>query len=206
MMNRYRCWCFTCKYYRLISAVKVAPEPFKRIPSYMVSGLQSWSRMTWSTVSNEALKSRSANTVTSPAIISDTTLVSAVSVKQLWRCADCTSGSVPILSKCICIFIHSHTSLSNIFDTIKHLLNENYKIISIKSFFPNQRSYNGLFNPLTPLSGDPAIIFCNMAPISSGSASVQLDLWRQYPGARLERYLHYGAVMQMLGFTHRHSV
>ena len=56
------------------------------------------------------------------------------------------------------------------------------------------------------LSGDPAIQFWNMAPLSGGPARMLPAKWRHYLGARLERYLQNGAVIRMPGFTHRPSV
>ena len=45
-----------------------------------------------------------------------------------------------------------------------------------------------------------------MAPLSGGPARTLPAKWRRYPAARLERYLQNGAVIRMVGFTHRLSV
>ena len=42
-----------------------------------------------------------------------------------------------------------------------------------------------------------------MAPLSGGPARTLPAKWRRYPAARLERYLQHGAVIRMVGFTHR---
>ena len=60
-----------------------------------------------------ALRSRSANTAMFPAsaamIITDITLMSAVSVEYVRWYADCTSGSVPIFPKCIYYVLNTFT-------------------------------------------------------------------------------------------------
>ena len=62
-------------------------------------------------------------------------------------------------------------------------------------------------NPLiATVQGSGYKLFVKWRQFPGGPASVQLALWRQYQGARLERYLHYGAVIQMPSFTHRPSV
>ena len=40
-----------------------------------------------------------------------------------------------------------------------------------------------------PLSGDPAMNFCKMAPVSRDPARTLPAKWRNYSGARLERYM-----------------
>ena len=49
---------------------------------------------------------------------------------------------------------------------------------------------------------DTGAIYQNGVSIR-GPANVQQASWRCKLGARLERYLHYGAVIQMPGFMHK---